>query len=152
MYVNTRNENTSLRIYLATKIYEIREIMCLTIYFDLRWPKWLLWCIACVPLLAKQALQNLHLKGFSPVCFCMCCLKLVEYGVEYWHWLQLWSFFPLCKFFLGSFSVVNVSIFKECCSWSLQQGWKITEHRRIFVIWRVCVVESESYQIVEMSE
>ena len=38
-----------------------------------RTPRWLLWCICHVPLLAKQAEQNLHLWGFSPV------------------WILLWS-------------------------------------------------------------
>ena len=36
-------------------------------------PRWPLSCMACVPLLAKQDEQNLHLYGFSPV------------------WILLWS-------------------------------------------------------------
>ena len=38
------------------------------------WPRWLRSCPPSVPLLAKQAEQNLHLYGFSPV------------------WILLWSF------------------------------------------------------------
>ena len=46
------------------------------IHFERLWPKWLLWCIAWLPMLAKQALQNLHLYGFSPVCMFVWSLSL----------------------------------------------------------------------------
>ena len=86
------------------------------------------------------------MKGFSLVCFRMCCLRLVEYVVEYWQTLQLWSFFRgnrirLGKAFLGSFSAVTASIFRAFPWWNWQQCRKLTEHRWIIVIWRRCAVK-----------